>query len=157
MRTRSDRRSLMALAEREGENLAFAGGMNYELIFPEFQPAFDGIYATAKIMELLAADRHKLSELVAMLPPWHVAGRIVPCPWDRKGAVMRSLHDEAAHGNGKVDTLDGIRLARDGGWVLVLPDATEASVNIWAEGASDDDAARYADEVVERVRTIASS
>ncbi|HYW53166.1 MAG TPA: hypothetical protein VE826_04300, partial [Dongiaceae bacterium] len=74
-----------------------------------------------------------------------------------KGAVMRSLHDEAAHGNGKVDTLDGIRLARDGGWVLVLPDATEASVNIWAEGASDDDAARYADEVVERVRTIASS
>ncbi|HYW52886.1 MAG TPA: sugar phosphate nucleotidyltransferase, partial [Dongiaceae bacterium] len=67
VRTRSDRRSLMALAEREGENLAFAGGMNYELIFPEFQPAFDGIYATAKIMELLAADRHKLSELVAML------------------------------------------------------------------------------------------
>jgi len=158
VRTRSDRRSLMALAEREGPNLAFAGGMNYELIFPEFQPAFDGIYATAKIMELLATERHKLSELVNMLPPWHVAGRSVPCPWDRKGAVMRSLHDEAAHGgNGKVETLDGIRLPRDGGWVLVLPDATEASVNVWAEGTSDDEAARYADEIVERVKAIASS
>jgi mannose-1-phosphate guanylyltransferase/phosphomannomutase len=158
VRTRSDRRSLMALAEREGPNLAFAGGMNYELIFPEFQPAFDGIYATAKIMELLAAERHTLSELVAMLPDWHIAGRVVPCPWDRKGAVMRSLHDEAAHGgNGQVETLDGIRLTRPGGWVLVLPDATEASVNVWAEGASDDDASRYADEVVDRVRAIASS
>ncbi|MDB5069338.1 MAG: Nucleoside-diphosphate-sugar pyrophosphorylase [Candidatus Eremiobacteraeota bacterium] len=158
VRTRSDRRSLMALAEQEGRALAFAGGMNYELIFPEFQPAFDGIYATAKIMELLAAERHKLSELVAMLPPWHVAGRVVPCPWDRKGAVMRSLHDEAAHGgNGKVETLDGIRLPRHDGWVLVLPDATDASVNVWAEGASDDEAARYADEIVARVRAISSA
>jgi mannose-1-phosphate guanylyltransferase/phosphomannomutase len=157
VRTRSDRRSLMALAEREGPALAFAGGMNYELIFPEFQPAFDGIYATAKIMEMIAADRHALSELVAMLPPWHIAGRVVPCPWDRKGAVMRSLHDEAAHGNGKVETLDGIRLPRPDGWVLVLPDATDASVNVWAEGASDDEASRYADEVVARVRAIAGA
>ncbi|MDB5042087.1 MAG: Nucleoside-diphosphate-sugar pyrophosphorylase [Candidatus Eremiobacteraeota bacterium] len=155
VRTRSDRRSLMSLAESD-PTIAFAGGMQYELIFPEFQPAFDGIYATAKIMELLAAERRNLSELVAMIPEWHIAGRVVPCPWDRKGAVMRSLHDEAAHaGNGKVETLDGIRLERPDGWVLVLPDATEASVNIWAEGASDIEAARYADEVGERVRAIA--
>jgi mannose-1-phosphate guanylyltransferase/phosphomannomutase len=157
VRTRSDRRSLMALAEREGKNLAFAGGMNYELIFPEFQPAFDSIYATAKIMELLAAEHEPLSQLVAMLPEWHVAGRSVPCPWDRKGAVMRSLHDEAAHGNGKVETLDGIRLPRPDGWVLVLPDATEASVNIWAEARSDDEAAHYADQIVERVKAIAGA
>jgi mannose-1-phosphate guanylyltransferase/phosphomannomutase len=158
VRTRSDRRSLMGLAEREGTRLSFAGGMNYELIFPEFQPAFDGIYGTAKILELLAGERRKLSELVDMLPSWHVAGRVVPCPWERKGAVMRSLHDEAAQGgNGKVDTLDGIRLSRDGGWVLVLPDATEASVNIWAEGNTDEQASHYADEIAERVRTIASS
>jgi mannose-1-phosphate guanylyltransferase/phosphomannomutase len=148
----------MGLAEREGDRLSFAGGMNYELIFPEFQPAFDGIYATAKIMELLAAEHRKLSELVDMLPTWHVAGRVVPCPWDRKGAVMRSLHDEAAHGgNGKVETLDGIRLQRAGGWVLVLPDASEASVNIWAEGGTDEQASHYADEIAERVRAIAAS
>jgi mannose-1-phosphate guanylyltransferase / phosphomannomutase len=158
VRTPSDRRSLMSLAEREGATLALAGGMNYELIFPEFQPAFDGIYATAKIMELLAAEHRKLSELVDMIPPWHIAGRVVPCPWDRKGAVMRSLHDEATHGgNGKVETLDGIRLPRDGGWVLVLPDATEASVNIWAEGATDQQAAHYADEIAGRITAIAAS
>ncbi|HEY4439491.1 MAG TPA: sugar phosphate nucleotidyltransferase, partial [Candidatus Elarobacter sp.] len=87
VRTRSDRRSLMSLAESDA-TIAFAGGMEYELIFPEFQPAFDGIYATAKIMELLAAGGRKLSELVATIPPWHVAGLTVPCPWDRKGRVM---------------------------------------------------------------------
>ena len=156
VRTRSDRRSLMALAEHD-PSIAFAGGMAYEMIFPEFQPAFDSIYATAKIMELLAAEHRPLSELVATIPEWHITGRSVPCPWDRKGAVMRSLHDEAAHGgNGKVETLDGIRLERPDGWVLVLPDATEASVNVWAEGKSDDEAARYADEIGDRVRAIAA-
>jgi mannose-1-phosphate guanylyltransferase/phosphomannomutase len=158
VRARSDRRSLMSLAEREGHQLAFAGGMNYELIFPEFQPAFDGIFATAKIMELLASEHRKLSELVDMLPPWHIAGRVVPCPWERKGAVMRSLHDEAAHsGDGKVETLDGVRLARSNGWVLVLPDASEASVNIWAEGPTDEQASEYADEIADRIRSIAGS
>lgn len=156
VRTRSDRRSLMSLAERD-PTIAFAGGMEYGLIFPEFQPAFDGIYAAAKIMELLAAEQRKLSSLAATLPQWHIAGRVVPCPWDRKGAVMRSLHDEAAHGgNGKVETLDGVKLGRTDGWVLILPDATEASVNIWAEGKTDDEAARYADEIGDRVRAIAA-
>jgi phosphomannomutase len=70
---------------------------------------------------------------------------------------MRSLHDEAAHGNGKVETLDGIRLPRPDGWVLVLPDATEAAVNVWAEGRSDDEADRYADEIARRVREIAAA
>jgi mannose-1-phosphate guanylyltransferase/phosphomannomutase len=155
VRTRSDRRSLMSLAESD-PSIAFAGGMNYELIFPEFQPSFDGIYATAKIMEMLAAQGRALSELAATIPEWHVAGRSVPCPWDRKGAVMRTLHDEAHAGNGKVETLDGIRFERPDGWVLVLPDATDASVNVWAEGPSDDQAGRYADEIVDRVRALAN-
>jgi mannose-1-phosphate guanylyltransferase/phosphomannomutase len=155
VRTRSDRRSLMSLAESDN-TIAFAGGMEYELIFPEFQPAFDGIYATAKIMELLAKERRPLSELVALIPAWHIVSRVVPCPWDRKGAVMRSLHDEAAHAdNGKVETLDGIRLERPDGWVLVLPDATDAAVNIWAEGKTDEEASHYADAVIERVHAFA--
>ena len=47
----------MALAEKDGKSLAFAGGSDYELIFPEFQPAFDGLYGAAKVMELLAAEK----------------------------------------------------------------------------------------------------
>jgi hypothetical protein len=39
----------------------------------------------------------------------------------------------------------------------VLPDATDASVNVWAEGATDDEAARYADEIAARVTTIAAA
>ncbi len=40
--------------------------------------------------------------------------------------------------------------------MLVLPDATEASVNVWAEGTSDEQAAHYADEIAHRVTAIAA-
>jgi mannose-1-phosphate guanylyltransferase/phosphomannomutase len=149
VRTRSDRRSLMALAEKDGTGLAFAGGADYEMIFPEFQPAFDGLYAAAKVMELLAAERQPASGLVDLLPTWHVAGRTVPCPWDRKGSIMRSLHDEARAG--EVDTIDGIRIPQNGGWVLVLPDASEASVNIIAESTSDESAKTAADQMADHI------
>jgi mannose-1-phosphate guanylyltransferase/phosphomannomutase len=149
VRTRSDRRSLMALAEKDGTSLAFAGGADYEMIFPEFQPAFDGLYAAAKVMELLAAERQPASGLVDLLPSWHVAGRSVPCPWDRKGSVMRALHDEAR--NGKVETLDGIRIPQDDGWVLILPDASEASVNVIAESTTDASAESSAAHMAEHI------
>ena len=152
IRTRSDRRSLMALAEKDGAELSFAGGTDYEMIFPEFQPAFDGLYAAAKVMELLAAEHQPASELVDLLPQWHVAGRSVPCPWERKGSVMRALHDESR--NGEVDTIDGIRIPQNGGWVLVLPDASEASVNIIAESTSDESAASSADDMAAHIAQL---
>ncbi len=149
VRTRSDRRSLMALAEKDGPTLSFAGGADYEMIFPEFQPAFDGLYAAAKVLELLAAEQVPASALVDELPAWHMAGRVVPCPWDRKGSVMRVLHDESRAGD--IDTIDGIRIPQNGGWVLVLPDASEASVNVIAESSSDESAARAADDMAARI------
>jgi len=153
IRTRSDRRSLMALAEREGPNLAFAGGSNFELIFPEFQPAFDSLYAAAKIMELLAKQGRALSELVDGLPSWHLASRRVHCPWDRKGQIMRRLLDET-HGE-NVELTDGIRIGRTGGWVLVLPDASDPIFNVYAEGDSADGADRNAEELAQRIEELA--
>jgi mannose-1-phosphate guanylyltransferase/phosphomannomutase len=150
VRTRSDRRSLMALAEQDGKNLAFAGGADYELIFPEFQPAFDGLYGAAKVMELLAAERQPASELIDQLPPWHMASRSVPCPWDRKGLVMRALHDESRNGAG-VQMIDGIRISDNGGWVLVLPDASEAAVRVIAESTSDESADRSAADMATHI------
>ncbi|MBV9102869.1 MAG: NTP transferase domain-containing protein [Candidatus Eremiobacteraeota bacterium] len=153
IRTRNDRRATMALAEREGKALQFAGGGNYEIIFPEFQPAFDGLYAAAKVMELLAAEHRKLSELVDLLPEWHVANRIVACPWDRKGLIMRRLLDETNGAN--VELTDGLRVDRDGGWVLVLPDASDPTFNVFAEGRTASDAQGYVDDTATRIEQLA--
>ncbi|MBV8372347.1 MAG: hypothetical protein JOY69_03735, partial [Candidatus Eremiobacteraeota bacterium] len=155
IRTRSDRRSLMALAAEAGPSLAFAGGANYELIFPEFQPVFDSLYASAKIMELIASQGGPLSAIVDELPAWHLAERRDHAPWERKGQIMRRLLDETNGEN--VELTEGIRISRDGGWVLVLPDASEPQFNIYSEGRSDEEAQRFADEIASRIHELVST
>ncbi len=56
-----------------------------------------------------------------------------------------------------VELTDGIRVAREGGWVLVIPDASDPLFNVWAEGRSDEEANRYADEIAGRIDELARS
>jgi mannose-1-phosphate guanylyltransferase / phosphomannomutase len=155
IRTRSDRRSLMALAEARGKELAFAGGANYEVIFPELHPAFDALYGTAKTLELLAREGRKMSELVDMLPDWHVATVRVPCPWEHKGRVMRSLIAEQSRD--QIELFEGLRVRHDDGWVLVLPDASDPTFSIYAEAPSDGEAFAYAERMGTRIGQLAAT
>jgi mannose-1-phosphate guanylyltransferase/phosphomannomutase len=152
IRARSDRRSLMALAESEGKQLAFAGSANYEVIFPELHPAFDALYGSAKILEMLATEERKLSELVDMLPQWHLATLRVSCPWDHKGRVMRTLISEQSRDD--IELFEGLRVQHDDGWVLVLPDASDPTLSVFAEATSDGEAAAYAERMATRIEQL---
>jgi mannose-1-phosphate guanylyltransferase/phosphomannomutase len=154
-RTRSDRRTLMALAERQGKSLAFAGSSSFEFVFPELHPALDALYAVAKMLELLAQEKRKLSELVDMLPEWRMASRSVTCPWEHKGRIMRTLINEQRNGN--IELYDGLRVTRDNGWVLVLPDASEPTFNVIAEGTTGETATRYVDAMASRIEELVNA
>jgi phosphomannomutase len=47
--------------------------------------------------------------------------------------------------------IDGIRISENGGWVLVLPDASEAAVNVIAESTSDESAEGTAANMAEHI------
>jgi mannose-1-phosphate guanylyltransferase/phosphomannomutase len=152
LRTRSDRRTIMVLAADKDQHLTFAGGPGFEVIFPEMHAAFDAMYAVAKVLEFLGAEGRRLSELVEMLPRWHMATRIVSCPWEHKGRIMRSLIDEQR--NGHIELLDGLRIEHDDGWVLVLPDATDPAFKVYAEGRSEESASRYVQTISEHIQDL---
>jgi mannose-1-phosphate guanylyltransferase/phosphomannomutase len=66
--------------------------------------------------------------------------------------VMRTVVEAA--GERDIDTTDGVRVIEpDRGWILVLPDPSEAVTHLWAEGADADTAQALLDDwaaVVER-------
>lgn len=151
-RTKSDRRSMMALAARDRNMIAYGSGFKQEPIFPEFQPAFDALYAIVKTIELLAEEGLRLHELNDMIPQWFFRHRALPCPWERKGEVMRTIVDEyAGH---EMELFDGVRVMQDGGWFLVLPDASEPTVNVYAEGTSYEQADYLSQLIGDRIRQI---
>ena len=61
--------------------------------------------------------------------------RSVPCPWARKGLVMRLLNERLA--DKELDLLDGIKASDERGWVQAIPDPDEPLVHVFAEGDSD--------------------
>ena len=134
------------------DGVVFAGSAAGGFVFPEFLPAYDGVASLCKLLELLAPVRRPLSELVDALPSRRVVHRQVRCPFSRKGAVMRD--PDGAVRDEKVDLTDGIKVFEDGGWAHVLPDPAEPLVHVYAEGASDEEAARLEDEYTALVERI---
>jgi mannose-1-phosphate guanylyltransferase/phosphomannomutase len=135
-----------------GDDILFAGSVGGGFVFPDFQPAYDGMASLCKLLELLAPVRRPLSEIVAELPESLVIHRQVRCPWARKGAVMRILTERM---KGKqVDVRDGIKVFEERGWAQVLPDPDEPLVHVYAEGETPEDGARLEDEYVGLVEEI---
>ena len=121
-------------------------------VFPDVVPGYDSVTALCKILELLADQDRPLSELVAELPRPTLVHRALPCPWGRKGLVMRLLNEHLA--TRRLDLSDGVKAYDERGWVQIVPDPDEPLVQLYAEGETDELTAELADEVAAFVETV---
>ena len=151
VRTGSSRRALCAAATRA--DVGFAGSRRGGYVFPHFLAAYDSVGSLGMLLRMLDINDTTLDEVVDGLLPFHLRDHAVPCPFDRKGAVMRTM--SALGQNGEAEMLEGVRIPTDDGWALVLPHATEPVVNVYAEGADDASAeaalARYVAQVEDAI------
>ncbi len=136
IRTRTSAQSLMSAAAQPG--VILAGDGDGGLIFPEFHPAMDGLYAIVRLPHLLESQQVNLSEVVRALPPYYLARTKVPCSWEDKGKVMRLLSQQFQ--DQRVRQIDGIKIDMGDGWVLVLPDVDRPLFHVIAESVSPEDA-----------------
>lgn len=128
--------------------LACDGTGNF--IFPEFQPNVDGMFATAKLMEYLAKRQLTISAIVDYLPPIHMAGGIVNCPWEMRGMIMRQLNEQ--HQDLPIDKLDGVKIhLGDNQWVHLSPHPDKPQFNIMAEANSISDAQQLVLSYIQKV------
>jgi mannose-1-phosphate guanylyltransferase/phosphomannomutase len=135
-----------------GKDVIFAADGRGGFVVPAFSRSIDGIAAFAQLIGLVARTRLTLSQIKARIPEANLLKRSMPTPWAAKGLVMRTVVEAA--GDKEIDTTDGVRVVEPGrGWILVLPDPSEAVTHLWAEGTDADTAQALLDEwatVVER-------
>ncbi|GCE13242.1 mannose-1-phosphate guanyltransferase [Tengunoibacter tsumagoiensis] len=134
--------ALMTAAAREGVVLVGDGGGQFA--FPEMHPAFDGMLAIAKLLELLATFDMRLSEVVDDLPTYYMSSAHVSCPWEHKGKVMRILSEQYRERRAK--PIDGIKIDLGKEWVLILPDADSPLFHVFAESVSNEQAQALAEK-----------
>jgi mannose-1-phosphate guanylyltransferase/phosphomannomutase len=133
-------------------DVIFAADGKGGFVVPGFSRSIDGIAAFTQLLGLVARTRLTLSQIKARIPEVNLLKRSLPTPWAAKGMVMRTVVEAA--GDREMDTTDGVRVIEpDRGWILVLPDTSEAITHLWAEGIDADTTQALLDEwaaVVER-------
>ncbi|HCG99924.1 MAG: hypothetical protein A2074_03990 [Candidatus Aquicultor primus] len=150
IRTKVSSRAMMESAL--DSSVMFVGSQSGGYIFTRFLPAYDGIVSFFKLMEYLAAAERPLSEIVAGMPPYHLAHTNTFCPWDKKGLVMRRLLEKAK--GHEAEMIDGVKIYNAASWALVLPDPDEPVVSIYAEGDTQKDADHEVENFVDFVREV---
>jgi len=133
-------------------NAIFGGEESGGFVFPDFQKGYDGIFAAAKLISVLARDSVKLSTLHRDLPSFYMAKQAVSVSWDLRGGIMRSLIEEFR--DRQIDTIDGLKIFYDDNWVLIHPSSEEPVINLLAEAPSKEAADNLIQEYSSRIREL---
>jgi len=135
-----------------GPGISFAASQSGGFLWPDFLPAYDAAVTLVELVAMLSVAGQPLSKLVHALPSIHIAHEAVVTPSEQKGMVMRVLVEQL---DGRDLTLvDGVKVAEEDGWALILPDPEEPTTHVWAEGVSDTQARARAQQYAVRLRQL---
>jgi mannose-1-phosphate guanylyltransferase/phosphomannomutase len=122
-------------------------------IFQELHPVNDGLLAVGKLLELLARQKARLSDVVTSLPPIFMSSSNVPGSWETKSRVMGCLLQQFSKLD--LETVDGVKInLNKDEWVLIRPDEETASFHLIAEARSIGDAQQLVADYGGLVQTL---
>lgn len=130
IRTKANPTALMEASQNPGVVLGGSGDMGF--IFPQLHPGFDAMFSIAKLIEMLTIQERSLAQVRSELPRICHKSYTMRCPWKVKGALMRYLVE--THPTETLELIDGVKIINhlNDDWVLILPDAGEPLVHIYA-------------------------
>lgn len=122
-----------------------AGEMSGHIFFNDRWPGFDdGLYAAARLLEILSQEQRTCAQVFDALPP-AVSTPEINIEFGRENMqheFMRELVNHADFGDGKVITVDGLRVEFDDGWGLVRASNTTSCLVTRFEADNEEALAR---------------
>ncbi|VVB85953.1 Phosphoglucosamine mutase [uncultured archaeon] len=125
----------------------FGGEPSGAWIFPKISLCPDGIYAAAHLVGLVNKEGD-FGELLDDIPAYPVKRGAFVCA-DRKKAMSRISEELGKLGT--INTLDGVKVDLEDGWILVRPSGTEPKIRITVESMNRcDEMYEMAQNIVKR-------
>ncbi|MCU4752482.1 phosphoglucosamine mutase [Halobacteria archaeon AArc-curdl1] len=115
-------------------DVVFGGEPSGAWIWPQETPCPDGPLAACKLLSLVA-DRGPLSTLVSAIETYPIRRQSIDVT--DKTAVIGRVRDRCRQRYDDVDSMDGVYVAFEEGWMLVRASGTEPVVRITAEARTD--------------------
>ncbi|MGI0483334.1 sugar phosphate nucleotidyltransferase [Geminocystis sp. CENA526] len=135
IRTKANPTAIMEAAQHN-PNVVLGGSGEMGFIFPQLHPGFDAMFTIAKLIEMLTVQERSLTQVRTDLPMVCHKYHSLRCPWKTKGALMRHLVETESQEN--LELIDGVKIIQrhTDNWVLILPDAGEPLIHIYANSDS---------------------
>jgi phosphomannomutase/phosphoglucomutase len=115
----------------------------------------DGIYAAARMTEIVSRSSSKLSEMVRRLPSYiSTPEERIECSDERKFKVVERVKELLESAGYKIVTIDGVRIELEDAWALVRASNTEPAIVLRFEGNTVDELKKVegtVKEVIEKV------
>ncbi len=120
------------------EKAELAGEMSGHMFFADRYFGFDdAVYASCRLLEILAETGKKISELLSGVPKTYSTPEIrVECPDDKKFSVVKKVTEFFRKGYNVID-IDGVRVLFDDGWGLVRASNTQPALVLRFEAMSE--------------------
>ncbi len=125
-------------SKMKAENAALAGEMSGHMFFADRYLGFDdAIYASCRLLEILAKTGKRISELLADVPKTYSTPEIrVDCPDDKKFGIVKKVTEYFRQRYNVID-IDGVRVLFDDGWGLVRASNTQPALVLRFEALSE--------------------
>lgn len=118
----------------------------------------DGMYAAARLIEIMSLRDENLDEIFAEFPPLCATPEIrIPVAEETKFFVIERLVAEGEFEDAKIITLDGLRVEYPYGWGLVRASNTGAELTMRFEAESEDQIHKLKALFTREIRKIDSS
>ncbi|WP_202862841.1 phosphomannomutase/phosphoglucomutase [Microbulbifer sp. A4B17] len=118
----------------------------------------DGIYAAARVLEIMALREQSLDELLDTLPKMHSTPEILlPVDEEEKFSLIDQLRDKGDFGNADINTIDGMRIEFPDGWGLIRASNTTSALTLRFEAENEQALERIRTEVMGQLRKVAPS
>ncbi len=150
--------SLMKAKMKETGAL-LAGECSGHVFFKERWYGFDdALYTAARLLEILAGDVRPSAEVFAALPNSEATPEInISISDTRKFDFVNKLSSNGKFGNGKITSIDGIRVDFDDGWGLVRASNTTPALVIRFEADNQTALHRIQDLFRQQIQAVDSS
>jgi phosphomannomutase/phosphoglucomutase len=144
--------SLLKAKMKETQAL-LAGEMSGHMFFKERYFGYDdAIYASLRLLEILANAEEPLSSLLADLPPSVSTPEIrVDCPDERKFIIAAKATEYFRRHYDVID-VDGVRVRFPGGWGLIRASNTQPALVLRFEAQSESQLKEYRSLVEQKLR-----
>jgi len=134
-------------------NAVIAGEGNGGVMYPEIHVGRDAPVGIALVLQYLAENELKISNLSRQFPQYTMIKDKITLPFDADAkAVVEKLKD--THSNDNLDLIDGVKVLYDKSWVHIRASNTEPIIRVIAEAPTREQTVALVEQYKQEVKDL---